>query len=118
MNDNLRKYCLSLPGVTEDMPFDDKTLVFRIGGKMFALTSVPNGTSVNLKGTPENNLSYREQYHSVKPGYHMNKKHWITVEFEGDVPEETLLQWAKDSYALVRYSLTKKIQATLPEFGE
>lgn len=97
------------------MPFDESTLVFRIGGKMFALISVPDGTSVNLKGVPEDNISYREQYESVRPGYHMNKKHWITVDYDGDVPEETLLQWARDSYAIVRSSLTKKVQATLPD---
>ncbi len=99
---NVEEYCLSLPGVVEDYPFGDGVAVFKVGGKMFALTS-PAGkpTSVNLKCDPALAVSLRQTYPAVTPGYHMNKTHWNTVELDGGVPDEELARWIEHSYELV-----------------
>jgi predicted DNA-binding protein (MmcQ/YjbR family) len=82
-------YCLAKRGVTEHFPFDEDTLVFKVGGKMFALSSLKeweNGTpSINLKCDPERGIELREEYESIKAGYHMSKVHWNTVDVNGDV---------------------------------
>ena len=106
--EELRSYCLSFPHSSEGFPFDEQTLVFKVDGKMFALTDVLDADSVNLKCDPEVALELRERYTSVQPGYHMNKKHWITVQLNGGVPREKLLELIKTSYELVWASLTKK----------
>lgn len=108
-----RDFCLSLAGVSEDFPFDQETLVFKVMGKMFALCDVDNFESVNLKCDPERAISLREQYSGVKPGYHMNKKHWNTVLVDGTIPDPLLLQWTRDSYDLVVSGLPRKLQQEL-----
>jgi predicted DNA-binding protein (MmcQ/YjbR family) len=105
-----RDYCLSLPGVTEDFPFDQETLVFKVGGKMFSLTDVDDFRSVNLKCDPEKAIELREQFPSVTPVYHMSKKHWNTVLTDGSIPDYLLKQWIKDSYDLVVAGLSKKVR--------
>ena len=85
--ESFREYCLSKPGTTEGFPFDEKTLVFKVQGKMFALTDVDAFESVNLKCEPEDAVLLRETYEGVKPGYHMSKKHWNTVTIQSDVPQ-------------------------------
>ena len=72
-------YCLSLKGSEEHMPFDKKTLVFKVKNKIYTLTNIENFEFINLKCNPEKALELRERYHSVKPGYHMNKKHWNSI---------------------------------------
>lgn len=99
--EELREYCLSLPGVSEHFPFDETTLVFKVNGKMFALTDLEGPLSVNLKCDPELAVELRERYPSVKPGYHMNKIHWNTVEIDGTVGDATLIEWIGMSYNLV-----------------
>lgn len=111
--EGLRDYCISLPAVTEDFPFDNDTLVFKVAGKMFALTSLSSPVSVNLKCDPEKALEYRAMYNAVNPGYHMSKIHWNTVQFNEDVDDNLLLQMVKDSYKLVVQGLPKKIRETL-----
>ena len=106
--DILRDYCLLKKQVTEDFPFDEHTLVFKVAGKMFALTDVDQFTSVNLKCDPEKAVDLRERFEAVQPGYHMNKKHWNTVSVNADVSHEMILQMVDDSYELVIKSLTKK----------
>ena len=101
-------------GVTEEFPFDESTLVFKVMGKMFALTSIVDFDSINLKVDPEIGAGLQEKYHAVKPGYHMNKKHWITVVMDGSIPDNLVLQWIDDSYKLVASSLLK-IQKTALE---
>lgn len=100
--EELREFCLSLPEASEDFPFDETTLVFKVKGKMFALTDLVGPLSVNVKCDPELALELREQYHAVKPGYHMNKKHWNTVEIDGSVSDALLREWITMSYTLVR----------------
>jgi predicted DNA-binding protein (MmcQ/YjbR family) len=106
-------YCLAKKGVTEGFPFDEKTLVFKVMGKMFALTDVEGFVSVNLKCDPEIALDLREQFHAVQPGYHMSKKHWNTVTLNGDATDEKIYEWTDDSYNLVVKSLTKKLRAEM-----
>ncbi|RLD49686.1 MAG: MmcQ/YjbR family DNA-binding protein, partial [Bacteroidetes bacterium] len=77
--EELRNYCLSKPGVTEGFPFDETTLVFKVMDKMFALTDTHSEFSINLKCDPQKAIELREHYPTVKPGYHMNKKHWNTI---------------------------------------
>jgi len=108
-----RKYCLAKKGVTEEFPFDKNTLVFKVMGKMFALTDLDNFESVNLKVDPEIGAELREKYSSVLPGYHMNKKHWITVMMDGSVADKLLCQWIDNSYTLVGASLPKKDRESL-----
>jgi predicted DNA-binding protein (MmcQ/YjbR family) len=108
-----RKFCLSLPAATEDFPFDEQTLVFKVGGKMFALTNVDLFESINLKCEPAKAVELREQYEGVLPGYHMNKKHWNTVLADGTIPDTLLKEWTRDSYELVVVGLPKKTRETL-----
>lgn len=106
-------FCLNLPHATMETPFDEQTLAFKVGGKIFALCNMENFVSINVKNTPENNLALREQYDAVQPGYHMSKVHWNTISFDGDMPTNEVLEMVKASYALVKNALPKKIQATL-----
>ncbi len=109
-----RSYCLSKKGVAEEFPFDEHTLVFKVMGKMFALTSLERlPLSANLKCDPDKAIEYREQYDGViLPGYHMNKKHWNTCILEELAPN--ILQHLVDhSYDLVVSKLTKKLKAEL-----
>ncbi|WP_306349855.1 MmcQ/YjbR family DNA-binding protein [Flavobacterium sp. '19STA2R22 D10 B1'] len=111
------EYCLSKKGVSEHFPFDENTLVFKVGGKMFALSSLmnwENGTpSVNLKCDPERAEELRGEYNDINPGYHMSKVHWNTVHLNGDVPDRFVRELIDHSYELVFKSLTKKIQAEI-----
>jgi len=108
-----RDYCIKKPGVTEGFPFDNKTLVFKVMNKMFALTSVEDFVSINLKCDPELAIELREEYHSIKPGFHMNKKHWNTVENEGDITDKKIFELTDLSYNLVVKGLTKKLKEEL-----
>jgi len=87
--------------VTETFPFDENTLVFKVADKMFAATDLQLFESVNLKVDPEEGVNLREQYPSVQPGYHMNKKHWITVLIDGSIPDREMKKWIDNSYNLV-----------------
>lgn len=111
--EEFRVYCLGKGGVTEEFPFDANTLVYKVAGKMFALTDLENFESVNLKCDPERAIELREQYSQVLPGYHMNKKHWNTVVVDGMLPDFLIKEWIDDSYALVVASLPVKIRKEL-----
>ena len=106
--ETFRLYCLAKPGVTEHLPFDDRTLVFKVGGKMFALCDLEEFNSVNLKCDPERAVELREQYDAVTPGYHMNKTHWNTVKVNGDVNGRMLQGLIDHSYELIVSSLPKR----------
>ena len=99
---DFRDYCLAKPNVTEGTPFGEDTLVFKVGGKIFALASLDEvPPRVNLKCDPERALDLRDRYEEVQPGYHMNKKHWNTVELGGGIPEAELRSMIDHSYDLV-----------------
>ena len=106
--ESFREYCLAKKAVTEELPFGPDTLVFKVMGKMFALTGVNEFKSINLKCNPEKAIQLREEYEAVIPGYHMNKKSWNTVNMDGSITEPLLKQWIDDSYNLVVEGLTKK----------
>ena len=105
--EELRNYCLSKPGVTEGFPFDETTLVFKVLGKMFALTNTDGEFSMNLKCDPQKAIELREHYNAVKPGYHMNKKHWNTIWPDDSIDDFLIYKWIDDSYDLVVSKLTK-----------
>jgi predicted DNA-binding protein (MmcQ/YjbR family) len=111
--EDFRIYCLSKLGATEDFPFDQKTLVFKVKGKMFSLTSIENFVSINLKCDPEKALELRADYAGIKPGFHMNKKHWNTVILNEDVTDQLVKELVDHSYDLVVKSLPKKIRIEL-----
>jgi predicted DNA-binding protein (MmcQ/YjbR family) len=99
--ESFRDHCLKKEGVTEEFPFGINTLVFKVNGKMFALTDIESFESINLKSLPEDAVQLREQYPAVLPGYHMNKKHWNTVIMDGSVPDKRVQEWIDQSYNLV-----------------
>lgn len=113
------EFCLSKKGVTEHFPFDKDTLVFKVGGKMFCLTSLKEwekGTpTLNLKCNPERAETLRAEYEAIIPGWHMSKVHWNTVAFNSDVSDKMMCELINHSYELVFNSLTKKNQTEINE---
>ncbi|MCX6150050.1 MAG: MmcQ/YjbR family DNA-binding protein [Ignavibacteriales bacterium] len=106
--ESFRKYCLKKMGVTEEFPFDENTLVFKVMGKIFALTDLVDlPFTINLKCDPEKAIELRERYEAVQPGYHMNKKHWNTVTIDNLISEKELLEMIDHSYDLVVSGLKK-----------
>jgi predicted DNA-binding protein (MmcQ/YjbR family) len=113
-----RNYCLSKKGVTEEFPFDENALVFKVMGKMFALTSLKSweegNSSINLKCDPDWAMELRGNYESINPGFHMNKKHWNTVQINnGELPGNFIRELIDHSYMLVVKSLTRKLKEDL-----
>ncbi len=106
--EDLRTYCISMPGTTENFPFDDVTLVFKVMGKMFALAGLDNEfCQVNLKSDPEKSIELREEHPEITPGFHMNKKHWNTVKCEENLTDTLIKEMIDHSYELVVSKLTK-----------
>lgn len=99
--DEIREYCISFDNVTEGFPFHDSTLVFKTGGKIFALLRLNENPILTLKCDPEKAVEIREQYGFVEPGFHLNKKHWNTVRIGEDMPDMLLREWIQHSYSLV-----------------
>jgi predicted DNA-binding protein (MmcQ/YjbR family) len=111
--EGFREYCLAKKGVTETFPFGEDTLVYKVMGKMFALTGLDETFRMNLKCDPEMAIDLRERYPCVIPGYHMNKKHWNTIMVDGSVQDDTLMEWIDHSYNLVVASLSQKLRSEL-----
>jgi predicted DNA-binding protein (MmcQ/YjbR family) len=114
--DYWREICLSKISSSEETPFGPEALVYKVGGKMFALIGVNAPLSMNLKCDPQEAMIIRESFEAVIPGYHMNKKHWNTVDLEADLDKELIKGWIDDSYDLVVKSLPKKVQAALTNY--
>lgn len=108
--EDFRNYCIQKYGVTEEFPFDETTLVFKVKGKMFAAIDVDIFESVNLKCDPEEAIKLREKYEAVLPGYHMSKKHWNTILFDGSLSDQQIFHWLNHSYDLVVSNLPKKLR--------
>ena len=108
--DSLQNYCLNKKGVTEGFPFDEETLVFKVAGKMFCLVNLTPPWSTNLKCDPEKAIELREEYEEIIPGFHMNKKHWNTVDLHGNLKESLIEELIDDSYSLVFAGLPKKVK--------
>jgi predicted DNA-binding protein (MmcQ/YjbR family) len=111
--EDFRRYCIAKPGVTEEFPFGETILVFKVMGKMFALTSLDTEFSINLKCDPDFAVDLREHYPCVLPGYHMNKKHWNTIIIDGSVSSKLIYEWTDHSYQLVVDQLPKTIKNKL-----
>ncbi len=115
--EDFRNYCLSLKGVTEKMPFlkantkyDRGLLVFSIGDKWFCFVNVDVFDFCNLKSAPDVSAELQAEYEAVRPGYHMNHRHWISVYFNQDMPDERIFELVDDAYRRILASLTKREQ--------
>jgi predicted DNA-binding protein (MmcQ/YjbR family) len=102
--DDLRQLCLGLAGAVEERPFGPQTSVFKVGGKIFVLSQLDaeGPLQLSLKIDPPLGEDLRASYECVRPGYHLNKKHWVTIEVGGDVPDELIEGLVEDSYDLVK----------------
>ncbi len=100
--EEIRKYCIVKPGVTESLPFNDTALVFKVAGKMFALLDLSDDSrGITLKCDPAMAIELREKYSAVTPAWHFNKKHWNTVYIDGSIPDKEIFGWIDHSYKLV-----------------
>ena len=111
--EDIRDYCLGFAGVTESFPFGEDTLVFKVMGKMFCLLNIETKEFVNLKCDPVKAIELRELHQAIKPGFHMNKKHWNSVYMDGSLSNAFLQGLIDHSYNLVVQSLPKKDQQQL-----
>ncbi|MFQ3332440.1 MAG: putative DNA-binding protein (MmcQ/YjbR family) [Thalassomonas sp.] len=114
--DHFREHCLSLKGTTEELPFNENTLVFKVLGKMFALCNMMTFEFTKLKCDTEKAITLREEYTQVTPAWHMNKKHWNSVSFMGDLSDKQIENWVEDSYNLVLKNIPKKLKLELDKF--
>lgn len=106
--EEFREYCLSLKGVTEEFPFGESVLVYKVAGKMFCLTELDKEFSIAVKNDPEKNIELREEYPAITPGYHMNKKHWNSIVIDGSISDDMLKNLIDESYDLVVMKLTRE----------
>jgi predicted DNA-binding protein (MmcQ/YjbR family) len=112
--ESIRTYCLAKKSVSEEFPFGETTLVFKVKGKIFLLSGLDNPElQFNVKCDPEKAIEWREQFAAVQPGYHMNKRMWNTVTVDGSISTRILREMIDDSYTLVVRSLPKKDQTGL-----
>ena len=112
--DQLRERCLELPGTAEEFPFRPELSVFKVSGKVFALTALDQRPlRISLKCEPGLAEQLRNTYSAVRPGYHLNKRHWNTVNVDGSLPDRLVLDMIEDSYDLVVAGLPKKVRAAL-----
>lgn len=112
--EEVRNYCLSLPFATERCPFGPDTLAMEIGGRMFCLLTLDGEWDFyNIKVNPEYSVELRDKYSGIRPGYHMNKRHWVSVCFHGDVPDRIQEGLLYHAYCQTARKLTKKMQKQL-----
>lgn len=98
---DIREYVLSLPYTEETMPFDETTLVYKVGGKMFAVTDMEHTWGVVVKCDPEKAIALRDEYPEITGAWHFNKRHWNDIKLDGDLPRDFILEQIRDSYMLV-----------------
>jgi predicted DNA-binding protein (MmcQ/YjbR family) len=113
--EEFQQYCESFKAVRGDFPFDESTLVYKVKGKMFALTNFEKFESFSVKCDPETALVLRQIHKTVTAGYHLNKRHWNTVKIDGSIDDETLKGFIRDSYNLVVSGLSRKVKNELSE---
>jgi predicted DNA-binding protein (MmcQ/YjbR family) len=112
--DSLRRWCLTRPSAVEEFPFGPETSVFKVGGKMFALAALDAWPlTVSLKCERALAEALPAEHSSVRPGYHLNKRHWITVTLDGSLSDELVFGLLEDSYELVVEGLPKRRRLTL-----
>ena len=112
--EEIRNYCLSKPAATECFPFDEETLVFKVAGKMFALSALEKSTNIVLKCDPDRAIELREHYPAITGAYHMNKTMWNQIDVDGSISGEMIIELIDHSYELVVSKLSKKLRM---EFG-
>lgn len=106
--DDFKSYCMQKVGVTETFPFDEETLVFKVSSKMFALTNISKEKfDISLKCEPLLAISLRNEFNAIKPGYHLNKTHWITIDIDGTIEDDKIKFFIDLSYDLVVKGLKK-----------
>jgi predicted DNA-binding protein (MmcQ/YjbR family) len=112
--DQLRDHCLAFAGAVEEFPFRPELSVFKVSGKVFALAPLlDRPLRVSLKCEPALAEQLRSTYAAVRPGYHLNKRHWNTVQVDGSLPDQLVLDMVEDSYDLVLAGLPKRVQRAL-----
>jgi predicted DNA-binding protein (MmcQ/YjbR family) len=110
----LRSWCLARPGVTEEMPFGPVTTVFKVAGKLFALSALDREPlEVSLKCEPALAQALRRDHEAIRPGYHLNKRHWNTVLCDGSLPDQMVIDMLEDSYDLVVEGLPRRVRDEL-----
>ena len=110
----LRRWCLAQPGAVEEFPFTPEHSVFKVAGKMFALSALDRTPlEVSVKCEPELALQLRETYAAIRPGYHLNKTHWNTVTLDGSLPDQLVRDLIEDSYDLVVGALPRRVREQL-----
>jgi predicted DNA-binding protein (MmcQ/YjbR family) len=116
--ETFRTICLSKKLVTEEFPFGEEVMVFKVAGKMFALAGIDNFDRVSLKVDPEEGVELREKYDEVIPAYHMNKKHWVNVMINGRISDKLVAEWTEKSYQLVVMGLPKQLREKITGPGK
>lgn len=111
--ETVREHCLNKKGVTESLPFNEDSPVYKVMGKIFLIANLEPPVSINIKCDPEKAVELRERYDFVKPGYHMNKLHWNTIELTAGSPDKEIIKWIDNSYDLVVSKLKKSDQEKL-----
>jgi len=110
----LRGWCLAQSGAVEDFPFGPEHSVFKVGGKMFALSTLERTPlEVSAKCEPELALQLRDTYSAIRPGYHLNKRHWNTITLDGSLPDRLVRDLVEDSYDLVVSALPRRVREEL-----
>jgi predicted DNA-binding protein (MmcQ/YjbR family) len=110
----LRRWCLRQPGAIEDFPFGPEPSVFKVAGKMFALSMLDRTPlEVSVKCEPELAVGLRDSYRAIRPGYHLNKRHWNTITLDGSLPDQLVRDLIEDSYELVVSTLPKRLREPL-----
>lgn len=112
--ESIREYCLALPMVSEDFPFDETTLVFRVQGKIFAMIDLEDTTWFVLKCDPEYALELRDRYVEIEGAWHMNKRHWNQVNLFGSLSDSLIESLIRHSYDLVVSKLPKRLREEIP----
>ena len=113
--ERFRDFCLALPHTEESLPFDENALVFKVMGKIFAITNIEKWDMVVVKCDPHQAIELRETYDFVKPGYHTNKKHWNSIMIDDALSDSLLEKWVLDSYNLVVASLPAKTRKLMQQ---
>ena len=110
----LRAWCLRQPGSSEEFPFGPELSVFKVAGKIFAISSLDDSRlGVSLKCEPDLAVALRASYPAIRPGYHLNKRHWNTVTIDGTLPDQLVRDMVEDSYDLIVSALPKRIRDRL-----
>jgi predicted DNA-binding protein (MmcQ/YjbR family) len=110
----LRSWCVGQAGAIEDFPFGPETSVFKVAGKMFALSALDRTPlQVSVKCEPDLAVALRDSYPAIRPGYHLNKRHWNTITLDGSLPDQLVRDLIEDSYDLIVSALPRRVRAQL-----